>query len=172
MSPIGPLDDLMWATPDGVRRLVAPTRQAIDYVSGVYGFDQTLVSPLKVTLTGGHLDLHAPELALEIHLRAGRAVGLPWPRPTWFTRVVEAPVARAVLGVRVYGVSASGVREWYRAVSYRRVVDGWASIAGADLGPLRPIDPPTAFGFSEPPRRPSMVGVHPVLARPPRRGPG
>ncbi len=71
------------------------------------------------------------------------------------------------MGVRTYGVSPTGVREWYRARSYRRVVAGSASVAGADLGPLRPIDPRCGFGFSEPPRRPSIVAVRPHLQFPP-----
>jgi hypothetical protein len=171
-SPVGPLDDLMWATPDGVRRLVAATPEGIAYVSAVYGFDETVVSPLKVSLDGRGLHLHAPELSVELHLWAGAGLSLPWPRPAWFTRWVEGPIARRLLGVRTYGVSPSGVQEWYRAVSYRRIVSGWASVAGADLGRLGPVDPPTGFGFSEPPRRPSMVGVRPILARPARRGPG
>jgi hypothetical protein len=156
----------MWARPDGRRVLVAATEEGAAYVSSVYGFDEVVVGPLHVTLAGRSLDLDAPGLGLEIHLRAGRAVPLPWPRPAWFTRWVEAPIARRLLGVRVYGMSPSGVQEWYRAVSFRRVVGGWASIDGRDLGRLGPVDPPAGFGFSEPPRFPSMVGVHPLLERP------
>jgi hypothetical protein len=162
----------MWARPDGTRRLVAATAEGVDYVSAVYRFDEALVSPLKVTLGGRSLHLHAPGLGLEVHLRAGAALSLPWPRPAWITRWVEGPIARWALGVRTYGLSPTGVEEWYRAVSYRRVVSGWASVDGADLGRLGLIDPPTGFGFSEPPRRPSMVGVQPLLLRPARRGQG
>ena len=168
---MGPLDDLMWARPDGRRVLVAPTDEGAAYVSGVYGFDEVVVGPLRVHLNGRSLDVHAPGLELELHLRAGRAVVLPWARPAWFTRWVEAPIARRLLGVAVYGLSPSGVQEWYRAVSFRRVLAGWASIEGRDLGRLGPIDPPVGFGFSEPPRFPSMVGVHPLLERP-RPAPG
>jgi hypothetical protein len=174
-SPVGPLDDLMWARPDGRRLLVVATREGAGYVSGVYAFDEVVVAPLRVELAGRSLDLRAPSLGLELHLRAGRAIAVPWPRPAWFTRWVEAPVARRLLGVRTYGVSPSGVREWYRAVSLRRVRSGRAAIHGADLGPLGPVAPPAGFGFSEPPRFPSMVGVHPLLEPPgrrPRRGRG
>ena len=174
-SPIGRLDDLMWARPDGRRLLVASTPQAAEYVSGVYGFDEVLVAPLKVEMDGRFLNLRATSLGLELHLRAGRALSMPWPRPAWFTRWVEGPIARRLLGVNTYGVSPSGVQEWYRAVSVRRILSGWASIDGRDLGPLGPIDPPAGFGFSEPPRFPTMVAVHPLLEWPmerPRRGPG
>jgi hypothetical protein len=172
-SPIGRFDDLMWAGPDGRRLLLASTEEATAYVAGVYGFDEVVVGPLAVDLRGRFLHLRAPGLGVELHLTAGRALRVPWPRPAWFTRWVEGPVARRLLGVNTYGVSPSGVREWYRAVSVRRVVAGWGSIEGRDLGRLGPIDPPAGFGFSEPPRFPTMVGVHPLLEYPrPRRGPG
>jgi len=162
----------MWARPDGRRLLLAPTEEATAYVSGVYGFDKVVVGPLRVDLDGRVLHLRAEGLGLEIHLTAGRALGVPWPRPAWFTRWVEGPVARRLLGVNTYGISPSGVEEWYRAVSIRRIRMGWASIGGRDLGRLSPIDPPVDFGFSEPPRFPTMVGVHPLLQRPIARSPG
>ena len=165
-SPVGPLDDLMWARPDGRRVLAAATEEGAGYVAGVYGFDEVVVGALKVCLDGRFLDLHAPDLGLELHLTGGRAVSVPRARPAWFTRRVEGPVARRLLGVQTYGVSPSGVQEWYRAVSLRRVVAGWASLDGRDLGRLGPLDPPAGFGFSEPPRFPPLVGVEPLLAWP------
>lgn len=165
-SPLGRFDDLMWAQPDGRRLLLTGTRHAADYVSGAYAFDEVVVGPLQVDLHGRSLGLVAPGRGLELRLTGGPALRLPWPRPAWFTRWVEGPVARRLLGVNTYGVSPTGVREWYRAVSIRRVTAGRASVDGIDLGPLGPIDPPTGFGFSEPPRFPSMVGVHPLLEWP------
>ena len=170
-SPLGRLDDLMWARPDCRRLLLAGTQEAADYVSAAYGFDEVVVGPLRVRLHGRFLDLHAPERGLELHLIGGFRIGLPWPRPAWFTQWVEGPIAHKLMGVNTYGVSPTGVREWYRAVSIRRVVAGWAAVDGADLGRLGPIDPKTGFGFSEPPTFPSMVGVHPLLQWP-RQGPG
>ncbi len=166
-SPLGPMSDLMWATPDGRRRLVAGRQEVADFVSTVYRFDEVTVSTLTVRLSRTALDLHAPELGLEVHLRAGRGWRLPLPaRPPWFTRFVEAPVARRALGVRTYGVSSTGVREWYRADRYRPVERGWASFGGRDLGRMKVVDPPVGFGFSEPPRRPSIVWVRPLLYDP------
>jgi len=162
----------MWARPDGRRLLLASTAEVTDYVSGVYGFDEVVVGPLRVDLDGRFLHLHAPGLGFEMHLRAGRALAVPWPRPAWFTRWVEGPIAHRLLGVNAYGVSPSGVQEWYRAVSIRRLVGGWASVDGRDLGRLGPIDPPAGFGFSEPPRFPTMVGVHPLLEGPIARSQG
>ena len=168
-SPLGRLDDLMWARPDGRRLLLAGTQEAADYVSAAYGFDEVVVGPLRVDLRGRFLNLHAPERGLELHLTGGFRIGLPWPRPAWFTRWIEGPIAHRLMGVNTYGVSPTGVREWYRAVSIRRVVAGWASVDGADLGRLGPIDPKTGFGFSEPPTFPSMVEVHPLLEWPSTR---
>ena len=182
----------MWATADGERRLVAPTRDVAAFVSAVYRFDRTDVTPLDADLSvpPWRLRVSAPDLGLELSLRAGRGWRIPFPRPPWFTRWVEAPLARRLLGVRAYGVSPTGVAEWYRADAYRPVVAGQASLVGRDLGAVGLLDPPVGFGFSEPPRRPSMVWVRPLLEdrsgalvsvlgpprppapRRPRRGPG
>jgi hypothetical protein len=153
----------MWATAAGERRLVAPTPEVATFVSAVYRFDRSEVTPLHADLDDWCLSVSAPDLGLELSLQAGRGWRLPFPRPPWFTRWVEAPLARRLLGVRAYGVSPTGVAEWYRADAYRPVVAGKASLAGRDLGPLGPLDPPVSFGFSEPPRRPSMVSVRPLL---------
>jgi hypothetical protein len=172
----------MWATADGERRLVAPTREVAAFVAAVYRFDRTDVTALVAHLDDGHLCVSAPDLGLELSLRAGRGWRIPFPRSPWFTRWVEAPLARRLLGVRAYGVSPTGVAEWYRAGAYRPVVAGKATLAGRDLGAVGPLGPPLGFGFSEPPRRPSMVSVRPlledrsgalrgVLPPPPRSGP-
>jgi len=162
--------DLMWAAPDGTRRLLAPSPAVARFVSAVYGFDETVVTPLharrSASPSSAAVDVHAPELGLEVHLRGGWRLGPAPARPGWFTRWVEGPPARLLLGVRTWGVSPTGVQEWYPAVSYWPVVRGWASLGGRDLGPLGPLDPPVRFGFSEPPRRPSMVAVRPVLSDP------
>ena len=55
-SPVGRLDDLMWAQPDGRRVLVAATEEGAGYVSSVYGFDEVVVGPLEVRLEGRFLD--------------------------------------------------------------------------------------------------------------------
>ncbi|CAN5841910.1 hypothetical protein BH24ACT3_BH24ACT3_03110 [soil metagenome] len=75
-------------------------------------------------------------------------------------------MAAATLGVRTYGTGPTGVREWYRADAWRRVRTGWAAVAGTDLGPVTTLHPPVRFGFSEPPRRPSIVSVRPLLEDP------
>ena len=164
-SPVGVLHDVMWARPSGERILLVASEAGRDFVTSVYEFDGVEVVEFTVADVGpSAVDLRAGEI--RIVLSGGRSVPIPGPRPLWVTRWIEGPIARTTMGVRTYGVSPTGVQEWYRARSFRRVVSGRASIADTDLGPLRSIDPRCGFGFSEPPRRPSIVEVRPHLRFP------
>jgi hypothetical protein len=165
-SPLGPMDDLMWATPSGQRRLLAPTRPVADFVSALYRFEEVIVTRLRVDASGGNLRLTVADLGLALDLEGGRRWPIPLIRTRWVTRHVAAAPARRLLGVDVYGTTATGVHEWYQASAYRPVRRGRATLDGVDLGALRPILPPTRFGFSEPPRRPSLVEVSPLLVDP------
>jgi hypothetical protein len=156
----------MWASADGHRRLVAPDDAVAAFVSAVYHFDEIVVTPLSATVSGRSLSVDAPELSLSLRARAGRGWFIPTLGPPWVTRYVAAPLARRLLGGRAYGVSPTGVREWYRARWYRPLAEATASVGGRDLGALAPLDPPVGFGFSEPPRRPAMVHVRPLLHDP------
>lgn len=163
-GPLGAMTDVMWADPDGQRTLVAPSDAAAAFITSVYAFDEVEVTRLEVVTGRRRLVVRTARHALE--LVAGRGVRLPVPRPAWVTRFVEAPVARALMGVQTYGTSPSGVREWYRADGYRRLAVARGTLDGVDLGPMAPVDPPCGFGFSEPPRRPSWVEVRPLLEGP------
>lgn len=162
-SPVGPMTDVMWARPDGTRVLLAPNEVIAAFVTAVYRFDRVEIVPFAVGAAPRVLDVVAG--GLEIRLVAGRGWPIPIPRPPWVTRRLEAPLAR-LLGVRAYGESPSGVREWYRADWYRAVRHGRGALEGVDLGALRPVDPPLGVGFSEPPRRPAIVAVRPLLEDP------
>jgi hypothetical protein len=70
------------------------------------------------------------------------------------------------MGVVTYGVSPHGVEEWYQATAWRPLAAASGSVEGEDLGPMADIDPPCRFGFSEPPRRPSITEVAPALRFP------
>ena len=156
----------MWARPDGRRVLLADRPGTAAFVSAVYAFDEVRVVPFAVTRTARSIDVVAGPL--EVSLRAGTGWRLP-PlalRPAWATRLLEAPVARLAMGVHAYGVSPTGVSEWYRAQAWRPVVAGAATLDGTSLGDLGPVDPPLGVGFSEPPRRPSMVLIRPLLEDP------
>ncbi len=164
-SPVGPTVDVMWARPDGERVLLAPDERTLDLVTAVYRFDRTQVVPVRVDHGPRHLHLRAGPVELLLH--AGRPVLWLPPRPRWFTRVVEAPVAWPLLGVRTYGTSPTGVQEWYQAVSCRFLGAATGRVEGRDLGAMSGLRPPCGFGFSESPARPSMVRVRPVLRVPP-----
>ena len=167
---MGQLADVMWARPTGERVLVAPSPEAADFIQSVYTFDRVEIVEVDTDDRLTALDVRAG--AVELSFRAGPGWRIPAARlrPAWVTRRIEAPLARRLLGVRTYGVSSTGVREWYRADEYRPLVSGRGSVAGRDLGAMRDIDRPTGFGFSEPPRRPSVVKVRPLLEAP-RRAP-
>lgn len=163
-GPLGPMTDLMWADPDGRRTLLAPSQEAASFITSVYAFDAVEVVEVDVHTEPRRLRVSAGGRTIDV--TAGRGIRLAVPRPAWVTRVVEAPVARALMGVRTYGTSPTGVREWYRADGYRRLAAARATIDGTDLGAMAPVDPPAGFGFSEPPRRPSWVEVRPRLVFP------
>ena len=157
-SPIGPFADVMWRDPDDTKTLIAPAAAA-DYITGIYPFENRVSSPVTVTDTvggrDGGIDVESDRLTLSLSI--GR-LPIPFPpRPRWFTATVERAIGRALLGVNTHGVSPTGIEEWYRTRSVRRVVGGHASLDGADLGAAGTLDRPMAVGFSEPPRRPTHV---------------
>lgn len=156
--------DVMWARPDGERILLAPDDTVARFVTAIYAFDRVEVVPFSVGTHHRRLDLRAG--GLQLRLLAGRGLPIPGPRPTFVTRRIEGPVARALLDVRTYGVSPTGVREWYRASRWRPLTRAAASLDGGSLGALGPLWPPLGVGFSEPPRRPSWVDVRPRLHDP------
>jgi hypothetical protein len=160
------MHDLMWALPDGTRRLVAPDPQVAGFVSSLYRFEDVLVTPMRLTAGPRLLELEVPGLGLSLTLRAGRAMPFPLTRPASVTRRLESPVARRLLGVRTWGVGPGGAEQWYQVRSVRWVAAGSAHLRGEDLGPLGRVEPPVSFGFTEPPRRPSMVGVRSLLRLP------
>lgn len=164
VSPIGPMTDVMWARPGGERTLLAPSPAAAAFIGAVYRFDRVEVVPVEARGGERALAVRAGDLAVD--MEAGPGWRIPFPRPPWFTRWVEAPVARLAMGVRTYGVTPTGVREWYRADVYRPLVAASGALAGEDLGPMARLDPPAGFGFSEPPKRPCIVAVRPLLEDP------
>lgn len=170
-GPLGPMADVMWASPDGTRTLFAPTEAIAAFVTAIYDFDEVVVTPVATAGDGRGVRVRIGDAGATwvrtIEMGAGRGWHIPpRHRPAALTRWVEAPLARALMGVRPYGVSPHGVREWYQATAWRPVVTARAEVSGADLGALTPIDPPCQFGFSEPPARPSITEVRPLLEDP------
>ena len=162
-SPIGPFADIMWARPNGERILLADA-SAASYVDSVYPFPETRHQRVAAQRDGRTYLVRSG--SLELRMRFGLAMLRPPPRPRWITATVENRISRALLGVDTYGVSPTGVVEWYRARSARRVVAATASVDGTDLGALASLDRPLGFGFTDPPRLPSHVRLRVDLLRP------
>ena len=165
-SPVGAFTDVFWASPDGERVLLVGTERVARFVSAVYGFDRVDVVPLHAVQQPTSLDVEAGPVRLRLQAGPGWRIPFAGLRRPAVTRWVEGPLARLLLGVRTFGVSPSGVREWYTADEYRGVVSGEAWIDERDLGPLDQSWTVAGFGFSEPPRTPAMVRVRPRLFDP------
>ncbi|MXY02138.1 MAG: hypothetical protein F4190_00940 [Acidimicrobiales bacterium] len=153
----------MWALPDGRRVLLGDATVAA-YVVSVYPFDE--VRDQAVTAERAGRSYTARSHGLKLDMKIGLATLRPPPRPRWITATVENWCARKLLGVRTHGTSPTGVVEWYRTRSARRVVAATASLDRVDLGSLAPLDRPLGFGFTEPPRQPSHVRLRVDLRRP------
>jgi hypothetical protein len=156
-SPVGAFADVMWADADGRRLLLAPDERVAGYVAGIYVFDRVEVVPMQWRATPSMLSLRAG--SLEVDLVAGGGGRVPFPRPWWFTRWAEGPVARRLMGVEVHGTSPLGVEEWYQARGWRWIRGGRVRMRGEDLGRLAAPRPALGVGFSEAPRRPSITDV-------------
>ena len=163
-SPIGRTVDVMWARPDGTRILLAPDDATADFVTSVYEFDEVRITDLTASASPQHLVLRSDPLELTLRT-AGPSFVLP-PRPRWFTRFVERPVAYTLLGVRTWGTSPTGVQEWYQARRCAFVRSASARLDGVDLGERRSLRPTCGFGFSESPPWPTIVDVRPTLGVP------
>ncbi len=160
-TPIGPMNDVFWAAASGERVLLVPSEHVGAFVLSVYRFDRVEVVPFVVVRDPRTLRVVAGDVAVEVH--AGRAIRVPFLRPCWFTRVVEDRIARRLVDVRTYGVSPTGVAEWYRATGLRLVHAARASIGGRDLGPFGPARPALHVGFGEAPRWPSVVELRTTI---------
>ncbi|MDH4279680.1 MAG: hypothetical protein OEW83_16530 [Acidimicrobiia bacterium] len=159
VSPIGPFADVMWRGADGSKTLIA-SAEAADYITGIYPFDDLVAATVTVTdgvggRGGNRLIVESDPLTLLLTI--GRLVVPFPPRPRWVTETAERLTARALLGVNTYGVSPTGVEEWYRTRSVRRVVGGRGTLHGTDLGTLARLNRPMEVGFSEPPSKPTHV---------------
>jgi hypothetical protein len=165
-SPLGSFADVMLERPDGHRVLYAPSREVGDFIADTYVFDEVRTVPVAADVEDGRWVVTADDLRVEF--TTGRRVPLGWalravPGPlarstTWAT--VVDPVARWVLrGVSTRGQARSGRREWYGATDLHAVTSLRGTLDGRALGDLAPVQPPTRFGFSSTPPRPSVTTV-------------
>jgi hypothetical protein len=66
-SPYGAFADVMLAEPGGTRRLLAPTAEVAEFVSGTYLFDDVCVVPVEVRRV--HESIHVSAGDLEVTYR-------------------------------------------------------------------------------------------------------
>jgi hypothetical protein len=165
-SPLGSFADVMLERPDGHRVLYAPTTEVGDFIADTYVFDEVRTVPVAAAVTDGRWVVAADDLHVEF--TTGGRVPLGWvlravPGPlarstTWATAV--DPVARRLLrGVGTRGQARSGRREWYGATDLHAVTSLRGTLDGRTIGDLAPVHPPTRFGFSSTPSRPSVTTV-------------
>jgi hypothetical protein len=165
-SPFGPVTDVMVERPDGHRILLAPTDEFADFLRAMYRFDEVRVEPVLRMRDGRTWMIGTDDLALTFEVGGRPALGLALlavprtvARSRWWARTVN-PIARTTMhGIRTRGRTVDGRREWYCAQDLQHIVSADARFEGADLGELRPVDPPVGFGFSSVPGRPSLVRV-------------
>ncbi|MEV4339891.1 hypothetical protein [Streptomyces sp. NPDC049590] len=165
-SPFGPFSDVMLEHPDGERLLLAPTRQAADFIAGTYVFDTVRVVPVRVGVADGTWTVTAGPLRLRFVTGRRRPLGLllravPGAfarRPAW-SALTDRPARLLMPGVRTRGSAGAGRREWYGARDLRAVRAVTASLDGVDLGAQAPVEPPVRFGFGSVPRRPSLTRI-------------
>ena len=167
-SPVGVLADVMWTDPDDRRILLVASPAGAEFIGSIYEFDEVSVEPLRVVSEGRRTTVSATRFHLD--LVGGRMRPVPLRRPLAVTRWVEAPLARALMGVETYGTSLTGAREWYQTRGWRWVHAGNARVDGVDLGEPQRFERPVGVGFSEPPQRPSIVSVRVTIELPPTRG--
>jgi hypothetical protein len=165
-TPLGSFADAMVETASGQRVLLAPHREAADFISATYTFDEIRIEPFEVTVDGPRWEVRSPSLRLDLAVGGRTLLGttlraVPRPlaeSPAWCT--LTDPVARVVLrGVRTRGTAGNDRREWYGATDTHRVTALAGSFDGEDLGRLADVDPPCSFGFSSTPKRPSVTTV-------------
>ena len=165
VSPYGSFTDVMLERPGGHRILLAPTREIADFVSTTYTFDQVEIVDV-LARTGRTWQVDAGPLHVEF--RPGRRAPLGWllrlvpgvlaAAPRW-VRLIDRPAALLVRGVRTVGSAGNGRLEFYGARDMHAITAATATWDGADLGLLRPVDPPVTFGFGSSPPAPSLVRI-------------
>ena len=165
-SPLGPLSDVMVQRPDGTRLLLAPTREAADFVAATYAFDEVRLVPVTVhrpdpptwAVDAGPLRLRVTTGRRPPLGRLLRAVPPSLARtPAWVGQL-DRP-ARLLTGLRTTGSAGNGRTEWYGVQDLHAVTALGATWDGGPLGALAAVRPPVTFGFGSVPPRPSLARV-------------
>ncbi|MBT4066484.1 MAG: DoxX family membrane protein [Euryarchaeota archaeon] len=156
-SPFGKFTDIMWATKEGKRILIAPNNQISDYVQSLYTFDEIVIEEISVTNFEGGMKLTSESLNLEY--RWSRGWTIPFSRSLFFIATVESLFAKLFFGTRTHGITKNGRKEWYAIDRVSSITNAIATINSQDAGGKRAMKEPCKFGFSEAPNKPSSCEV-------------
>lgn len=175
-SPLGAFTDVMVATDDDRRVLLAPDDEVADYVTRTYSFDEVVRCDVVLTETGAkgarRWLVEAGPLVARLDLGSRTATG--WvlaAMPGFLSRsrvfaTLSDPVARLVHpGVRTRGSAGNGRREYYGARDQHAVTHVAGTWGGQDLGRLADVTPDPGFGFSSTPASPSLTRVTTTVVR-------
>ena len=165
-TPLGEFSDAMVETAAGHRVLLAPHWEASEFIGATYSFDEVRIEPFTVEVVGRTWQVRSTSLELDLTVGGRTKVGallraIPTrvaESPAWCT--VTDPLARVTMrGVRTRGKANRQRTEWYGATDSHRIEAMTGRFDGTDLGTLGDVSPPTKFGFSSTPRRPSVTTV-------------
>ncbi|WP_375503125.1 hypothetical protein [uncultured Jatrophihabitans sp.] len=164
LSPFGPIADVMIERPDGRRILLAPTRDAGEFIAATYHFDEVRIQAVGCYVDGGARIIDSESLTLRFLVGGRTGVGrllstVPrrLARARWWAQAVD-PFARfARRGVRTAGTTGQGRREWYCALDEHHITQVQATLDGVDLGDVRRVEPSVRFGFASTPPAPAIV---------------
>ncbi len=169
-TPHGPFADVMVESADGHRTLLAPDSWVAEFVSTTYRFDEVRLVDVALTRTGtgcgSTWELLAGPLSWRFTVggRASlghlfRAIPGPLARSLTTARLSDRIARHLMPGVRTLGSAGNDRLEWYTATDLHHLVISEARWAGAEMGGLSDVFPPTRFGFSSTPRIPSVTAV-------------
>lgn len=165
-SPFGGFTDVMVQQPDEQRVLLAPDDAVAEFVASTYRFDRVEIGPVAATLDSEMLMVRSAALDVDVGIggpapldRVLRLVPARIATAPWWLRAVDPVASRLVRGVHTAGTAGNGRREYYGVRRARRVVSATGRYRNTDLGALRPLSPPVAFGFASAPAAPQIVEV-------------
>ena len=156
-SPLGSFTDIMWARPDGHRTLIAPNQEVVDYVEGMYSFDEIKIQDITVTEKERRFTLSCESMDLDFSWKKGWKI--PFRRSLFFIATVELFFAKLFFGTKTHGTTKNNRKEWYAIDRVSNITDASATIEGNDAGGKMPMKEPCKFGFSEAPKKPSSCEV-------------
>jgi hypothetical protein len=157
-SPFGSFSDIMWATSDGKKILIAPNQEIGDYISSMYEFDIVKIEEIKVEEDINQIKIDTKDISC--HFEWGNGISfLTKKRPLWFVSSVEYLFGWLIFGTKTHGKTKNGKKEWYAVDRLSKLISAKAYINGDDLGEYTSFYPKANFGFSDPPKMPSSVLV-------------